>query len=788
MAEHIKIADIAPRIQQIATGSQTHFDYPFPIFDADDLQVYLDDVRQTSGFEVHDAGNSSGGTLTFDSPPASGAVVTLYRQIPIERTTDFLRSAPLTPDALNDDLDYLTVAVQQVEDDAGRSLHLGVTDDDANLVLPAKAERADKLLAFDADGNVTTRSEGVGITDHGALTGLGDDDHPQYHTDPRADSWLTSKTLDDIGAGIANHHFTAADQAKLAGVETGAQVNTVTDAFGRTGAVAAAAGDYAASQVDNDGTAPGTTVAEALDRLNTDKAANADLATHAADTGNPHGVTKGQVGLGNVADLKVKLDAITDPSPNDGASGGFAVGSRWVNVATDKEFVCVDAAGGAAVWRETTQGGGTASDHGSLAGLGDDDHPQYHTDARADGWLATKTSDDVAEGTVNRYMTLAGSGSAAAAARSDHDHTGTYAASSHTHPGLVPSGGSTGQILAKRSSANHDTVWQAEPAPGEVNTASNVNVGGIGVFKQKVGNNLEFRGVMAGSSRISMGLSAATNEIDLDVSEANLNLANIGGSLGSNAAHGVRGGGGLHATATTATGGFMSPADKAKLDGIEPGAETNAVTTVFGRTGAIAAAVGDYAASQIANDGAAPGKSVGEALDQLDADKAASADLATHTADTANPHAVTKAQLGIANVPDLKLNLKATADPTATDDSKAGYAVGSRWVNTVTDTEFVCVDATNGTAAWKETTAQAGGAGAIASVFGRTGAIAAQAGDYAASQLANDSAITGTTVANALETLEAEIHPPPTTPPSAWSSPPPWTAATSSSASPPPAR
>jgi hypothetical protein len=91
LAEHSKIADVAPRIQHTATGSQTHFDYTFPIFDDAGLEVYLDDVRQTSGFEVHDAGNSSGDTLTFESPPASGALLTLYRQILIERTIDFLR-------------------------------------------------------------------------------------------------------------------------------------------------------------------------------------------------------------------------------------------------------------------------------------------------------------------------------------------------------------------------------------------------------------------------------------------------------------------------------------------------------------------------------------------------------------------------------------------------------------------------------------------------------------------------------------------------------------------------
>ena len=31
------------------------------------------------------------------------------------------------------------------------------------------------------------KPSGGGVTDHGALTGLGDDDHPQYHTDARGD-------------------------------------------------------------------------------------------------------------------------------------------------------------------------------------------------------------------------------------------------------------------------------------------------------------------------------------------------------------------------------------------------------------------------------------------------------------------------------------------------------------------------------------------------------------------------------------------------------------------------
>lgn len=60
---------------------------------------------------------------------------------------------------------------------------------------------------------------------------------------------------------------------------------------------------------------------------------------------------------------------------------------------------------------------------------------------------------------------------------------------------------------------------------GEANTASNVNVGGVGVWKQKAGVDLEFRGINAASSRVTVALDAANNEIDVDVADASTTQA-----------------------------------------------------------------------------------------------------------------------------------------------------------------------------------------------------------------------------------------------------------------------
>lgn len=51
-----------------------------------------------------------------------------------------------------------------------------------------------------------------------------------------------------------------------------------------------------------------------------------------------------------------------------------------------------------------------------------------------------------------------------------------------------------------------------------------------------------------------------------------------------------------------------------------------------------------------------------------------------------------------------KNDLAAAAPPTVSDDTVAGYSVGSRWCDTTADKEYVCLDATEGAAVWTETT------------------------------------------------------------------------------------
>lgn len=151
MAEHIQIGDVGPRIQYAADGEQTEFTYPFPIFVATDLEVYLGGVLQEAGYTVLGAGLSTGGLCVFDAAPADGAVVTLRRRLAIARTADFQESGDFRAKVINDELDRLVAMVQQVADDAKRTLKLAPTDGDAEFMLPVKEDRKGKVLTFDAE-------------------------------------------------------------------------------------------------------------------------------------------------------------------------------------------------------------------------------------------------------------------------------------------------------------------------------------------------------------------------------------------------------------------------------------------------------------------------------------------------------------------------------------------------------------------------------------------------------------------------------------------------------------
>lgn len=82
---------------------------------------------------------------------------------------------------------------------------------------------------------------------------------------------------------------------------------------------------------------------------------NVDL--HIANNSNPHNITKQQIGLGNVNNVKHNLDATTRPGNLDDSVSGYSKGSLWLNKPTGKVYICINNTELNAVWTEITNQG-----------------------------------------------------------------------------------------------------------------------------------------------------------------------------------------------------------------------------------------------------------------------------------------------------------------------------------------------------------------------------------------------------------------------------------------------
>jgi len=160
MSDHIKMPDVAPVVRYAANGAQVAFSYPFPVFASEDIAVYFNGALQVSGYDVSGAGSTMGGTVTFDDAPSEDTVITIERRMPLERMTDFLEGGDLSARSLNNELDYLTASIQQLARDQATMIRYDGLEMPGPVVLPVKTSRANRALAFDADGNLITVAHG----------------------------------------------------------------------------------------------------------------------------------------------------------------------------------------------------------------------------------------------------------------------------------------------------------------------------------------------------------------------------------------------------------------------------------------------------------------------------------------------------------------------------------------------------------------------------------------------------------------------------------------------------
>ncbi|MGG5820501.1 phage tail fiber protein [Falsiroseomonas sp. HW251] len=163
MAEHIRIGDVTPRVQYVGDGVRTDFPFPFPIFDAEDLELRLGPVVMTGGFSVTGAGATEGGHAILSSPPAAGTAVTLRRRVTVARNTDFQDNGLLRARILNDELDRIVAVQQELRDDATAALRQDPSEIGGRMTVPLRPARANRLLGFDSNGDAVVFPRDSGL-------------------------------------------------------------------------------------------------------------------------------------------------------------------------------------------------------------------------------------------------------------------------------------------------------------------------------------------------------------------------------------------------------------------------------------------------------------------------------------------------------------------------------------------------------------------------------------------------------------------------------------------------
>ena len=157
-------------------GSTHEFTYGFKITAASELKVIIrtdstgvEAEESTNNYVITGIDSDSGGTVLFkydtgnpadahysttDSRPQTGETVLLKRTLPLTQTTDYTPNDPFPAESHEDALDRLTFIAQQINERVDRSIVFPEADS-SSTTIPNSVDRANKYLAFGADGSVS---------------------------------------------------------------------------------------------------------------------------------------------------------------------------------------------------------------------------------------------------------------------------------------------------------------------------------------------------------------------------------------------------------------------------------------------------------------------------------------------------------------------------------------------------------------------------------------------------------------------------------------------------------
>lgn len=155
----IDISAVPRRVQYSGSAGVGPYGFSFEILAQSDIAVYKDSTLLVLTTDYTVTINVDGtGSVTLVVAATGANTVTIIGNRAIARTTDFVTGGDLLANSLNDELDSLTIAAQQLDERLDRSMTVPEFDTATSLELPTVANRASKYMAFDANGNPTATS------------------------------------------------------------------------------------------------------------------------------------------------------------------------------------------------------------------------------------------------------------------------------------------------------------------------------------------------------------------------------------------------------------------------------------------------------------------------------------------------------------------------------------------------------------------------------------------------------------------------------------------------------
>ena len=141
-------------------NNQTVFVYTFQILLATDIKVLQNGsvLAINDDYSVSNVGVAGGGSVTLVTGASAGDIVSVFLSMPIDRTTQYQNAGDFLASDVNGDFDKGYIAMNQLQTDIARSLHLQDQDPTVNTEIPLKAERASKYLKFNSSGEPTAVS------------------------------------------------------------------------------------------------------------------------------------------------------------------------------------------------------------------------------------------------------------------------------------------------------------------------------------------------------------------------------------------------------------------------------------------------------------------------------------------------------------------------------------------------------------------------------------------------------------------------------------------------------